>query len=93
MQSLTGQCYAHLMGRPRPKHPLEDNPFIEGFLDWMDSPEGELSVDALEVVSMALEKPMSMPSGARSCGKMGNDYRLPNPCSVSTPNTQTFRPR
>src|SRR5256885_1238571 len=34
------------MGKPREKkHPLEDNPFVEGFLDWMGSEEGQSSIE------------------------------------------------
>ena len=35
--------------------PLEDNPFIEGFLEWMDAPEGQQSIQALDQVFDALE--------------------------------------
>ena len=38
------------MGKQREKHPLEDNPFVEDFLEWMNSPEGELSDEARETV-------------------------------------------
>jgi hypothetical protein len=34
---------------------LEDNPFIEGFLEWMDAPEGQRSIQALDQVFDALE--------------------------------------
>lgn len=34
----------------RDKHPLEDNPFIEGFIEWMGSDEGQQSVEALDRV-------------------------------------------
>ncbi len=44
------------MGRRHEQHPFEDNPFVEGFADWMDSPEGELSSDVLNVVWGLLEK-------------------------------------
>src|ERR1700688_1572240 len=40
----------------QPKHFLEDNPFIEGLFDWMDSPEGQLSDEAREIVWTLLEK-------------------------------------
>lgn len=36
------------------KHPFEDNPFIEGFLQWKDSPEGQQSTEALDLVFDAL---------------------------------------
>jgi hypothetical protein len=32
------------------KHPFEDNPFIEGFLEWKDSPEGQQSTEVLDLV-------------------------------------------
>ena len=43
------------MVKRRAKHPLEDNPFIEGFLEWMDAPEGQQSIEALDQVFDALE--------------------------------------
>jgi len=33
------------MGKPRQKHPLQHSPFVEGFLDWMGSPEGQSSIE------------------------------------------------
>jgi len=44
------------MGKKREKHPLEDNPFVEDFLAWMNSPEGALSDAAHETVWTLLEK-------------------------------------
>jgi ABC-type Fe3+ transport system substrate-binding protein len=38
------------MGKRQPAHPLEDNPFADDFVDWMGSDEGQLSVEALDVV-------------------------------------------
>ena len=56
-QTLIRQWYARLMGKQRDKHPFEDNnPFLEGFGDWMDSPEGELSSEVLDTVWPLLEK-------------------------------------
>lgn len=43
------------MGKRRAKHPFEDNPFIDGFLEWMDAPEGQQSIKALDLVFDALE--------------------------------------
>jgi hypothetical protein len=43
------------MGKRRAKHPFEDNPAIEGLLDWMDAPEGQQSIEALDLVFAALE--------------------------------------
>ena len=43
------------MGKRRAKHPFEDNPFIDGFLEWMDAPEGQRSIEALDLVFDALE--------------------------------------
>ena len=54
--TLTQQCYAQLMGKQRQTHPLEDNPFVEGLLDWMHSPEGQLSDQVRETVWPLLEK-------------------------------------
>ena len=43
------------MSKRRAKHPFEDNPFIDGFLEWMDAPEGQQSIEALDLVFGALE--------------------------------------
>src|ERR1700704_4412941 len=43
------------MGRRRAKSPFEDNPVIDGFLEWMDAPEGQQSIEALDLVFVALE--------------------------------------
>jgi hypothetical protein len=47
--------YSHPMGKRRAKHPFEDNPFIDGFLEWMDAPEGQQSIEALDLVFGTLE--------------------------------------
>jgi hypothetical protein len=48
------------MGKPRKEHPDEEsifasNPFIEGFFEWMDSPEGEKHLAIYDVLSKLLE--------------------------------------
>ena len=43
------------MGKRRATRPFEDNPFIDGFLEWMDAPEGQQSIEALDLVFDALE--------------------------------------
>lgn len=43
------------MGKRREKHPFEDNPFLQGLLEWMDSPEGQQSTEALDALYEALE--------------------------------------
>jgi hypothetical protein len=43
------------MGKPRQKHPLEENPFAEEFLDWMDSPEGQSSIEVSDVLWELME--------------------------------------
>jgi len=42
------------MGKRRTKSLFEDNPFIEGFLEWMDAPEGQQSIGASDLVFDAL---------------------------------------
>ena len=44
------------MGKRPDKHPFEDNPFLNDFLDWMGSPEGELSNEVSDAVWTLLEK-------------------------------------
>jgi hypothetical protein len=36
--------------------PSEGNPFVEGLLDWMDSPDGELSIEVMDTVFALLEE-------------------------------------
>ena len=43
------------MGKRRATHPFEDNPFIDGLLEWMDAPEGQQSIEALDLVFDALD--------------------------------------
>ena len=43
------------MSKPRPKHPLENNAFAEDFVDWMDSPEGQSSIDVSDALWDAME--------------------------------------
>ena len=52
--------YTHLdvykrQGKRRAKHPFEDNPVIDGFLEWMEAPEGQQSIEALDLVFAALQ--------------------------------------
>ena len=42
------------MGKRRAKSPFEANPVIDGLLKWMDAPEGEPSIAALDLVFDAL---------------------------------------
>jgi hypothetical protein len=55
-QTMTPQWYAYFMGKRQDQRPLENNPFVEGFIDWIDSPEGELSSEVSDAVWMLLEK-------------------------------------
>jgi hypothetical protein len=36
--------------------PPECNPFVEGLLDWMDSPDGELSIEVMDTIFPVLEE-------------------------------------
>ena len=49
------RCYPNPVGRRRAKSPFEDNPVIDGFIEWMDAPEGQQSIEALDLVFDALE--------------------------------------
>jgi len=42
------------MGKRRAIHPFEDNPAIEGLLDWMDAPEEQQSIKVSDLVFAAL---------------------------------------
>jgi hypothetical protein len=54
-QTLTRRWYAYFMGKRQEKHPFEDNPFLDGFSEWMGSAEGELSGEVCDAVWMLLE--------------------------------------
>jgi len=43
------------MGKQRQKHPFEDNAFIEGLFDWMDSPEGQVATEVSDTLWELLE--------------------------------------
>lgn len=43
------------MGKRPAKHPLEDNPFVDGLVEWMGSSEGQLSIQARDLTFAALE--------------------------------------
>jgi len=43
------------MGKRVQRHPFEDNPFLQGFSEWIDSPEGEQSAEASDAVWELLE--------------------------------------
>jgi len=45
------------MGKRRAKHPFEDNPIIDGFVAWMDAPEGQQSIEALDLVLPVVDSP------------------------------------
>ncbi len=44
------------MGKQPEKHPFEDNPFVEDFLEWMDSSEGQRSIEVRDTVWPLLEQ-------------------------------------
>jgi hypothetical protein len=45
------------MGTWRTKSPFEaDTPFIDGFLEWMEAPEGQHSIEASDLVFAALDR-------------------------------------
>lgn len=48
--ALTARWYAQPIGKQRDPHPFEDNPFIDDFLDWMGSPEGQISIEVAETL-------------------------------------------
>jgi len=43
------------MGKRRAQSAFDDNPVIDGFLEWMDAPEGQQSIQALDLVFDALQ--------------------------------------
>jgi len=44
------------MGKRHEKHPLEDKPFVDDFVDWMGSHEGQLSSEVSDVVWIVLKE-------------------------------------
>lgn len=49
-QTLTGGWYARPVAKRRDQHPFEDNPFLDGLLDYMGSPEGQLSIEVSDTL-------------------------------------------
>jgi len=43
------------MGKQRDPHPFEDNPFVDGLLDYMGSPEGQLSIEVSDTLWALME--------------------------------------
>jgi hypothetical protein len=43
------------MGDWRTEHPVENGSFPDGSVDWMDTPEGQQSIEALDLVFGALD--------------------------------------
>lgn len=43
------------MGKSRDKHPLEENPFADNLLEWMESPEGQGHIEMSDVLSTLLK--------------------------------------
>jgi hypothetical protein len=43
------------MGKRRTEHPVENGSFLDDFLEWMDSPEGQRSIEAHDLVFDTLE--------------------------------------
>jgi hypothetical protein len=43
------------MGKRREQHPFADNPFVDGLLDWMGSPEGQLSIEVSDTLWEVME--------------------------------------
>ena len=81
------------MGKPRKEHPDEEsifanNPFIEGFFEWMDSPEGEKHLEIYDVVSKLLED-VRTPGNAKSSGLTQNGSISSNLFSASRNCTAT----
>ena len=74
------------MGRRRAKSLFEDdNPFIDGFLEWMDAPEGQQSIEALDLVFDALEHAGVDARQRKIVWADGNGYRSNSRRSASTP--------
>jgi hypothetical protein len=76
------------------KHPLEDNPFLDGLFDWMDSTEGQEHIEMsealwpllqdvkLDVVSRVFLWPdgkrLSFDKSAKRLQKQTSDFKLQN---------------
>jgi len=54
-QTLGSRWYPQAMGKRREQHPFEDNQFLEGFLDWMGSAEGQLSIEVSDALWQLME--------------------------------------
>ena len=77
------------MGKQRAKHPFEDDFFIDGFLGWMDSHEGQHSIEALDLVFDALEHAGVDAKRRKIVWDDGNGCRSSSRWSASMPRIRT----
>jgi len=78
------------MRKKREPSIFDDNPFIEGLLDWMASPEGQAAGEVSDLVCAMLEHASVDARRARSSGQMGNGYRSSSRRSASKPSIRTW---
>ena len=56
------------MGKRHAEHPVEKGSFLDDFLEWMDSSEGQQSIEAHDLVFDALEN-AGVDPGQRKIGR------------------------
>lgn len=54
-QTLTRQCQDQILTTRKKVNPPQPNAFADGFLHWMDSPDGELSLEVVDTVFALLD--------------------------------------
>ena len=81
----------------RPKQPElpdlpQSNPFVDGLVEWMDSPEGQLSIEAMDLVFALLEKVQVDAKARQLIWTDVSDSLLTPQSNTFMPSTQSFPP-
>src|SRR6516165_10437329 len=81
------------MRKQNKQHAVEsifsDNPFVDDFMDWMGSPEGQQSIEIDDTLWEALRTCSSTPNSASSYGLTRSGLTSVNRCDASKKSIQT----
>ena len=78
------------MGKRHAEHPVEKGSFLDDFLEWMDSSEGQQSIEAHDLVFDALENAGVDPRQRKIVWATGNGCRSSSRRNASMPAIRTY---
>ena len=79
------------MGKRRADSAFKDNPVINWLSEWMDAPEGQQSIEVLDLVFDALEHAGVDARQRKIVWATGNGFPSSSPRSASTLGIRTWR--